>query len=202
VEVKNHQRNEITNLHVEEKIKKTIMDHYTFHSRLKEIWQKGYDNYQAGGREPGAYLTEEDQEFLNAIGANQQDVYDFTDDYIRYGGPDWETFWSVQSIRFNYFKLVMKSQPGTYIRPNDEYTPKNAELNGIRWLPRIIEKAQHKLRGELNPDVMYECGGDRQFLADHNLHPAEFLQLVWLNFDNPEAIAAYLEENSPALQKV
>jgi len=178
------------------------MDHYTFHSRLKEIWQKGYDNYQAGGREPGAYLTEEDQEFLNAIGANQQDVYDFTDDYIRYGGPDWETFWSVQSIRFNYFKLVMKSQPGTYIRPNDEYTPKNAELNGIRWLPRIIEKAQHKLRGELNPDVMYECGGDRQFLADHNLHPAEFLQLVWLNFDNPEAIAAYLEENSPALQKV
>lgn len=177
------------------------MNHYTFHTRLKEIWQKGYNDYQAGGRVPGAYLTEEDQSFLASIGANQQDVFDFTDDYIRYGAPDWDTFWSVQSIRFNYFQLVMKGQPGTYIRPIGDYTPKDAELNGIRWLPRIIEKAQHKLRGELDPDVMYGCGGDRQFLSDHNLHPAEFLQLVWLNFDNPQRIAAYLEEHSPVLQQ-
>lgn len=178
------------------------MDHYTFHTRLKEIWQKGYDDYRAGGRKPGAYLTEEDQAFLAEIGANQQDVYDFTDDYNRYGAPDWETFWSVQSLRFNYFQLVMKGRPGTYIRPMGEYTPKDAEINGIAWLPRIIEKAQHKLRGELNPDVMYGCGGDREFFQKHNLHPAEFLQLVWIHFDAPREIAAYLEEKSPALQKV
>ena len=178
------------------------MDHYTYHTRLKEIWQKGYDAYQAGGREPGVYLNDEDQAFLAEIGANQQDVYDFTDDYIRYGAPDWETFWSVQSIRFNYFKLVMKGQPGTYIRLPSEYTPKVAELNGIPWLPRIIEKAQHKLRGELDPDVMYGCGGDRDFCERHNVHPAEFLQLVWNNFNDPQAVAAYLEEHSPALQKV
>ena len=178
------------------------MDHYTFHQRLKEIWQKGYDDYQAGGREPGAYLTDEDQAFLAEIGANQQDVFDATDDCIRYGGPDWETFLAVQVLRFNYFKLVMKGEPGTYIRPMDEYTPKQAELNGITWLPRIIEKAQHKLRGELEPDVMYGCGGDRNFFQQHNLHAAEFLQLVWNHFDDPQAIAAYLEEHSPALQKV
>ena len=177
------------------------MDHYTFQKRLKEIWQKGYDDYQAGGREPGAYLTEEDQSFLAEIGANQQDVYDATDDCIRYGGPDWETFLAVQVLRFNYFKLIMKGQPGTYIRPIDEYTPKQAEINGIPWLPRIIEKAQHKLRGELEPDVMYGCGGDRDFFQKHNLHAAEFLQLVWNNFDDPQAIAAYLEEHSPILQK-
>ena len=178
------------------------MDHYTFHNRLKEIWQKGYDDYSAGGREPGAYLTEEDQQLLLEVGATQQDIYDFTDDYIRYGAPDWETFWAIQSVRFNYFQLIMKRQPGTYIRPPSDYTPKDAELNGIRWLPRIIEKAQHKLRGELDPDVMYCCGGDREFFQDHNLHPAEFLQLVWNHFDNSAAIAAYLEENSPALQTV
>jgi hypothetical protein len=178
------------------------MDHYTFHVKLKKIWQKGYEAYQAGGREPGAYLTEDDQNFLTEIGANQQDIYDFTDDYIRYSAPDWETFWSVQIIRFNYFKLVMKSLPGTYIRPTTEYTAKSAQLNGIAWLPRIIEKAQHKLRGELDPDVMYGCGGDRAFLEEHNLHMAEFLQLVWNHFDDPQAIAAYIEEHSPALQKV
>ncbi|MCZ6672955.1 MAG: hypothetical protein O7C75_08445 [Verrucomicrobia bacterium] len=178
------------------------MEHYTFHTKLKEIWQKGYDDYQSGGREPGAYLTDEDQAFLASIGANQQDVYDFTDDYIRYGAPDWETFWSVQSIRFNYFKLVMKGLPSTTIPSMDEYTPKDGEINGIRWLPRIIEKAQNKLLGQLDPDIMYDCGGDREFLELHNLHPAEFLQLVWNNFDDFQAIAAYLEENSPALQKV
>ena len=178
------------------------MEHYTFHTRLKEIWQKGYDDYQAGGRKPGAYLTDEDQAFLAEIGANQQDVYDATDDFIRYGGPDWESFWSMQTIRFNYFQLVMEGQPGTYIRPLAEYTPRQAELNGIPWLPRIIEKAKDKLRGELEPDVMYCCGGDRDFFQKHNLHPTEFLQLVWINFDDPQAIAAYLEEHSPILQTV
>lgn len=177
------------------------MDHYTFHTHLKEIWQKGYEDYQKGGRTPGAYLTEAEQAFLSEIGANQQDVYDFTDDYIRYGAPDWETFWSIQSIRFNYFQLVMKGRPGDRVRPPAEYTPKQDELNGIPWLPRIIEKARDKLRGELDPDVMYCCGGDREFLSKHNLHPAEFLQLVWLNFDNPRAVAAHVQEHSPALQE-
>ncbi|MBH52751.1 MAG: hypothetical protein CMI18_00170 [Opitutaceae bacterium] len=178
------------------------MDHYTYHTRLKEIWKKGYDDYQAGGRTPGAYLTNEDQEFLAEIGATQHDVYDFTDDFICFGAPDWETFWSVQSIRFNYFKQVMKGQPGTYIRPMAEYTPKDGEIKGISWLPRIIEKAQHKLRGELDPDIMYGCGGDRKFLKNHNLHPAEFLQLVWNHFEDPQAIAQYLKDSSPILQKV
>ncbi len=175
------------------------MNHYDYHTRLKALWDKGIEDYKNGGRVPGAYLTEADQAFLSYIGANQQDLYDFTDDSIRYGEPDFEMFWAVQSMRFNYFKMIMKSQPSDFIPPMEAYSPKDGEINGISWLPRIIEKAKHKLRGELDPDIMYGCGGDREFCKTHNLHLAEFLQLVWNNWDDDQVIAAYIQAHSPAL---
>ncbi len=177
------------------------MNHYDYHTRLKALWEKGVEDYSNGGRVPGAYLTEEERAFLGEIGANEQDLYDFTDDSIRYGEPDFEMFWAVQSMCFNYFKMIMKNRPGDYIAPMAAYSPKDAEINGIPWLPRIIQKAKRKLRGELDPDIMYGCGGDRQFCKTHNLHLAEFLQLVWNHWDDHQAIAAYIEAHSPALQK-
>ena len=48
----------------------------------------------------------------------------------------------------------------------------------LKWLPRILVKAQAKLRGELPADTMFCCGGDRAFFARHDIHPAEFLQVV------------------------
>lgn len=177
------------------------MNHYDYHTRLKALWEKGVEDYNQGGRSPGAYLTKEDQAFLSEIGANEQDLYDFVDDSIRYGEPDFEVFWAVQSMRFNYFKMIMQNRSGDYIAPMEAYSPKNAEINGIPWLPRIIQKGKRKLRGELNTDIMYGCGGDRQFCKTHNLHLAEFLQLVWTHWDDHQAIASYIEANSPALQK-
>jgi hypothetical protein len=26
---------------------------------------------------------------------------------------------------------------------------------------------------------MYGCGGDRRFLKEHDIHPADFLRMVW-----------------------
>ena len=34
---------------------------------------------------------------------------------------------------------------------------------------------------------MYSCGGDRNFFRTHDIHPAEFLTLVWRNGDNDAA---------------
>lgn len=167
--------------------------HYTYHQTLKSIWGKALADYNAGGREPGACLNDEDQSFLQSIGANQQDLFDFVDDSIRYGEPDFETFLMVQSMRFNYFMTAMDGNASETVREPSTYTPKTSELEGIVWLPRIIEKAKDKLRGELDPDVMYGCGGDRQFFKEHNLHPAEFLQLVWNNWDDNQSIVAYLK---------
>jgi hypothetical protein len=55
---------------------------------------------------------------------------------------------------------------------------KDSEIEGIRWLPRIIPKARAKLRGELPPETMFCCGGDRHFFHHNNIHPSEFLGIV------------------------
>ena len=47
-------------------------------------------------------------------------------------------------------------------------------LGDIAYLPRILAKARAKLRGELDPDLMYGCGGDRKFLRDHSDSPCGF----------------------------
>jgi hypothetical protein len=55
---------------------------------------------------------------------------------------------------------------------------KDSEIEGIRWLPRIIPKARAKLRGELPPETMFCCGGDRHFFHHNKIHPSEFLGIV------------------------
>ena len=45
-------------------------------------------------------------------------------------------------------------------------------------MPRIIPKARAKLRGELPPETMFCCGGDRAFFKQNDIHPAEFLRIV------------------------
>jgi len=39
---------------------------------------------------------------------------------------------------------------------------------------------------------MYSCGGDRAFFQEHNIHPAEFLSLVWRNENNDAAIVDWV----------
>ena len=67
----------------------------------------------------------------------------------------------------------------------------------MRYLPRILKKARHKLRGELDPDIMFGCGGDRNFLSSHgDIHPADFLRNVWAAGDDDAKIVAYLRSQS------
>ena len=60
----------------------------------------------------------------------------------------------------------------------------------VEWFgfPRILPKARAKLRGELPDEVMYGCGGDRQFFQSNNIHPAEFLRVVRNWGDNDQGI--------------
>ena len=67
------------------------------------------------------------------------------------------------------------------------------ELGGMAYLPRILRKARAKLRGELDPDIMFCCGGDRKFLREHGgIHPADFLRQVWAAGDNDMKIVEFV----------
>ena len=60
----------------------------------------------------------------------------------------------------------------------------------------IIPKTKAKLRGELPPSLMYCCGGDRRFFQEYNIHPAEFLSLVWRQEGNDAAIVDWVVKRS------
>jgi hypothetical protein len=95
---------------------------------------------------------------------------------------------AVTAIRRRYFFEVMGGKPSGRIVPMSSLPAKNAQVDGIAWLPRLIAKARVKLRGEMEPDLMYGCGGDRPFLHEHHLTLPEFLQLVWDKGDDDRAI--------------
>jgi hypothetical protein len=67
-------------------------------------------------------------------------------------------------------------------------------LAGMPYLPRILAKARAKLRGTLDPDLMFACGGDRNFLRKHgNIHPADFLRAVWRAEGDDQQLAAWIQ---------
>ena len=117
--------------------------------------------------------------FLAEIGATPQEIFDFVEDTFHGGEPGFETTLLVTAARRDYFLVIQHGKPSRHMIDMDALPPKSAQLDGIEWLPRIIEKAKAKLRGEMPPELMYCCGGDRAFLREHGVHPADFLREVW-----------------------
>lgn len=130
----------------------------------------------------------EDVAFLASIGCTAQELFDFVDDALDYDDLDFETVLAVTAIRREYFLNVMQGRPTGHVAPMRELPAKAAQVDGIAWLPRLIAKARIKLRGEMDPDLMYGCAGDRPFLRRHKLTLQQFLQIVWEKGDNNRAI--------------
>jgi len=129
-----------------------------------------------------------DREFLATIGCTAQELFDFVDDFLSYGDFDFETALEVTSIRREYFLNVMHGKSTGCVIPMGDLPAKSEKVDGIAWLPRLIAKARIKLRGEMDPDLMYGCAGDRPFLKEHKMTLPQFLQLVWDSGDDDRAI--------------
>jgi hypothetical protein len=142
-----------------------------------------------------------EREFLASIGATTQEIFDFVEDTFLGGEPGVETALLVTAVRRDYFLYIQKGVPSGNLIDMDRLPAKGAELEGIEWLPRIIEKAKAKLRGEMPPELMYDCGGDRAFLREHNIAPADFLREVWAAGDDTKRILEFVRRsaaNKPA----
>ncbi|NDV61507.1 DUF5069 domain-containing protein [Puniceicoccales bacterium CK1056] len=173
-----------------------MTESYTFHVPLKEIWVKAVKLYQDGNRDSSTYFNTGETAFLESIGHTAQEVFDFAEDFVNGGEPDFETFLLVASLRRFYFLHVMKGDKSDVVVDTGDLPAKDLSVAGIDWLPRIMPKARAKLRGEMSDDLMYGCGGDRKFFKANNLHPAEFLAFVMQNFDNDEAIIDFVASGS------
>lgn len=169
------------------------MNHYTWPLEFRKIWNSAVERHKSGTRDPGRIFLPVEQEFLDSIGATTQEIFDFVDDFCRFGEPEFETVLLITAARRDFFLTVQKgTKSGKQI--DMEWLPaKTAAIEGIEWLPRIIEKARAKLRGEMPPDLMFGCGGDRPFLKSVNVEPADFLRVVWAARDDSEKIVDYVK---------
>lgn len=152
-----------------------------WNDQFSALYEKCLTAYKAGNFDYNTSYTEDELAFLQSIGYKPRELFDFIEDYADGGDPSPSTALLVASARRDYFLTIQKgiADKSPVITVQDLPTFGD-ELDGIVYLPRIIAKARAKLKGILDPDIMFCCGGDRRFLKAHgNIHPADFLRLVW-----------------------
>ncbi len=154
------------------------MNDTTWEKQFRAVYDRGVAAWQGGRRSPATMFNSEDLAFLAGIGCSAQELFDFVDDFLRYGEPDFAVTLAVQAIRRDYFLNDLKGQPGGKPAAMSDLPPKSQQVDGIAWLPRLIVKARLKLRGEMPADLMYGCGGDRPFVEQMKTTLAGFLSLV------------------------
>jgi hypothetical protein len=161
---------------------------------FRKVWDRAIAAWKAGRNSPSKMFSPADVDFLAGIGCTAQELFDFVDDSLNYDDLDFETALAVTAIRRSYFLDVMHGKPTGRVVPMSQLPAKSATVDGIAWLPRLIAKARIKLRGEMNPDLMYGCAGDRPFLQSHHMTLPQFLQLVRDHGDDDRAIIDALKK--------
>jgi len=177
------------------------MSSYDWPEQFKTVYEAGLARYHAGERNPQKLFSKNGLEFLASIGCTAQELFDFIDDGVRYGEPNFETTFLTAAVRRDYFLLEQYGVPSKKVISMDILPAKTDQVDGIAWLPRLIEKARAKLRGEMPPELMYGCGGDRPFLRGMNVELAEFLRLVWICGDNNRKIIDYVKKRRAEMPK-
>ncbi|MEM6910402.1 MAG: hypothetical protein AAF555_02365 [Verrucomicrobiota bacterium] len=160
---------------------------------FRALFDRCVARYRGGNRDFLTYYTEEDQAFLRSIGYQPREFFDYVEDYCEDELPSPEAAVLIAAARRDYFRTVQKGLPSQRQMKAEELPARGAELAGIPWLPRIIQKAKNKLRGENDPNIMYSCGGDRQFLRAYDLHPADFLRAVWAYENEEEKLVDFVK---------
>ncbi len=170
------------------------MSDYDWPTQFRAVYVAASDRYRKGERSPRELFEKFEIEFLATIGCNPQELFDFIDDEARYGEPGFETTLLTTAVRRDYFLLEQHGIPSSKQISMNALPAKKDAVDGIPWLPRLIEKARAKLRGEMPADLMYGCGGDRPFLRDMNIELAEFLRLVWSAGNDNRRIVEYVKK--------
>jgi len=177
-----------------------LNNQYGWPADFKAAYDAATERYLKGHAGPAGLFTPAEEAFLATMGCNAQEVFDFIDDLARHGEPSFETALLVHAVRRDYFLFEQKGVRSAKVISMDSLPPKSQEVDGIAWLPRLIAKAKAKLRGEMPPDLMYGCGGDRPFLEGVNIELAEFLRFVWAAKGDDAKVVDWVKHRRAALK--
>lgn len=130
---------------------------------------------------PVAFFLPAEVKLLREIGYTPEEMHAYVQDYAVNGDPSPSTILLIAAARRTFFMTAQRGISGNAkpVRARD-LPPADDDFQGIPYLPRIIRKAEAKLHGTLDADLMYYDEQDRIFLREHgNIHPADFLYLAW-----------------------
>jgi len=166
----------------------------TWNDTFLALFDRCLGEYTAGNKDFNSYYSEADLSFLQSIGYKPRELFDFVEDFGDDGEPTRSTALLIAAVRRDYFYVVQGGVASTTEITRDELPTFGDLLGDIGYLPRILKKARAKLAGELDPDMMFGCGGDRKFLRTHGgIHPADFLRNVWACGEDDEQVLAYVK---------
>lgn len=167
---------------------------------FRRAYAEAESNFRNGCRAPDAIVSSDTLEFLASIGCSAQELFDFVEDGCNGDDPPFETTLLITAIRRDHFLRVLGAFPFPPMA-SSTLPPKSAELDGVRWLPRLIEKARRKLHGSMDHEIMYCCGGDRAFFREHGIHPADFLLVVRDHWQDDAGILRYVRSAAARIPK-
>lgn len=169
---------------------------YAWDSAFSALFERCLNRYRSGDTDYSGYYSADDLSFLESIGCQPREFFDFVEDLAEMGEPSLTTAVMVASVRRDYLAEIMRGERSDRVLDPASLPPKTGEVDGLVWLPRILVKARAKLRGELDPNTMYCCGGDRAFLKRHDIAPADFLRAVWAAGDDDAKVIDYVKRNN------
>ena len=121
------------------------------------------------------------------------DVYDFAEDYVQGGEPDFESFLTVSEAAETIFFLFRTDNPPVrfLIRPACRRNPNRfAESSGCHAsFPRRWPNCAENFHRRLCTDAV-ETGN----FKENNIHLAEFLRVSWAYEDEPEKVIDWVEK--------
>ncbi len=166
----------------------------TWNEHFLNLFERCVKRYTNGDKDFTGYYDDEDMALLASIGYRTREFFDFVEDYCEEGGPSASTALLVAAVRRDYFEVVMEMQVRKPTLDRENIPSFGEELGGLYYLPRILAKARGKLKGELDPDLMFGCGGDRKFLKENGDIPmADFLRRVWAAGDDDSKIVDWIK---------
>lgn len=167
----------------------------TWNDQFLKLFRSCVEKYRGGNDDFHTYYEPDDLAFLESIGYKPRELFDFVEDLVDGNEPSESTALLVAAVRRDYFLTVQKGKHSGVEITADDIPARNATLDDAPYFPRILAKARAKLRGELHPDLMFSCGGDRGFLRKHgDINPADFLRHVWSSGDDDTHMVEYLRK--------
>lgn len=168
------------------------MKNYPWDSTFTNLYDRCLESYRGGDTDYNNWYDEGDRNFLKSIGYNPIEFFDYVEDFALHSDPSPSTALMIASVRRDFLDVVQDGKPSETQVMSIDLPPKDSDLEGLVWLPRILAKARAKLRGELHPESMFCCGGDRAFLRKHDIAPADFLRVVWSAEDDDSKVLHYI----------